>query len=65
MTLPVWLISAREIINEAIAAQSTKQQQEVVSDAQAALDEHLDELTALAGAVKGRPRRGLVRTRCN
>ena len=52
MTLPVWLISAQEIINEAITAQSTKQQQEVAKDAQAALDEHLDELTALAGAVK-------------
>ena len=52
MTLPVWLTSARETIDEAIAAESSKQQQEVASDAQAALDEHLDELTALAVAVK-------------
>lgn len=52
MTLPVWLTSARETVDEAIAAESSKQQQEVSIDAQAALDEYLDELTALAKAVK-------------
>ena len=52
MTLPIWLTSARETIDDAIAAESSKQQQEVASDAQAALDEHLDELTALALAVQ-------------
>ena len=52
MTLPAWLTSARETIDEAIAAESSKQQQEVASDAQAALDDHLDELSALATAVQ-------------
>jgi hypothetical protein len=52
VTLPVWLTLARETIDEAIAAESSKQQQEVAGDAQAALDDHLDELTALAVAVK-------------
>ena len=52
MTLPVWLTSARETIDEAIAAESSKQQQEVASDARAVLDEQLDELTALAVAVQ-------------
>lgn len=52
MTLPVWLTLARETIDEAIAAESSKQQQEVAGDAQTALDDHLDELTALAVAVQ-------------
>jgi hypothetical protein len=50
--LPVWLTSARGTIDEAIAAESSRQQQEVASDAQAALNDHLDELTALAIAVQ-------------
>jgi hypothetical protein len=52
VTLPVWLTSARETIDEAIAAESSKQQQEVASDARATLDDHLDELTGLATAVR-------------
>jgi hypothetical protein len=52
MTLPAWLTSARETIDEAIAAESSKQQQEVASDARAVLDEQLGELTALAVAVQ-------------
>lgn len=52
MTLPVWLTSARETIDAAIAAESSRRQQELVSDAQAALNDHLDELTALATAVQ-------------
>jgi hypothetical protein len=52
VTLPEWLTSARETIDEAIVAQSSRQQQEVASDAQAALDDHLDELTDLAMAVQ-------------
>jgi hypothetical protein len=52
VTLPAWLTSAREIIDEAIAAESTKQQQQVASDAQAVLDDHLGELTDLALAVQ-------------
>jgi hypothetical protein len=52
VTLPVWLTSARETIDAAIAAESTKQQQEVASDARAALEDHLDELTDLAMAVQ-------------
>ena len=52
MTLPVWLTSARETIDEAIAAESSKQQQEVASDVRATLDDHLDELTGLATAVR-------------
>jgi hypothetical protein len=52
VTLPAWLTSARETIDEAITAESSRQQQEVASDAQAALDDHLDELTALATAVQ-------------
>jgi hypothetical protein len=50
--LPAWLITARETIDEAIAAESSKQQQEVASDARAVLDEQLGELTALAVAVQ-------------
>lgn len=52
MTLPAWLTSAREIIDEAIAAESSKQQQEVAIDAREALDDYLDELTDLATAVQ-------------
>jgi hypothetical protein len=52
VTLPAWLTLAREIIDQAIGAESSKQQQEVAGDAQAALDEHLGELTALALAVQ-------------
>lgn len=52
MTLPAWLTSARETIDEAIVAESSRQQQEVANDAQVALDDHLDELTALATAVQ-------------
>jgi hypothetical protein len=50
--LPVWLTSARETIDAAIEAESNKNQQDVISDAQAALDSHLVELTALSEAVK-------------
>jgi hypothetical protein len=52
VTVPIWLTSARETIDEAVAAESNKDQQEVVGDAQAALDDHLAELTDLAVAVK-------------
>ena len=61
MTLPVWLTSARETIDEAIAAESSKQQQEVASDAQAALGDHLDELSALATAVQAGRAAGWLR----
>lgn len=52
MTVPAWLTSAREIIDEAIVAESSRQQQEVANDAKAALDDYVDELTSLATAVQ-------------
>jgi hypothetical protein len=52
VTLPVWLTTARETIDDAIAAESSKQQQEVASEAQVVLDDQLDELTVLARAVQ-------------
>ena len=63
MTLPVWLTSARETIDEAIAAESSKQQQEVASDAQAALDDTPRRTNRPGDGGAGRPGCGLARRR--
>ncbi len=52
MTLPGWLTSARETVDAAISAESSRQWREVALEARSELEERLGELIALEVAVK-------------
>jgi len=52
VTLPGWLTSARETVDAAISAESSRQWREVALEARSELEERLGELIALEVAVK-------------